>query len=96
MTEEEFRMYGSYLFQKYLGANYAEEFSDYILALLFSDDVETTVLYDMLWELRTKIAATGKGKIGKMDYGLICEMMECEEMMKIIEENSIIMDNDDE
>lgn len=96
MTEEEFRMYGRYLFQKYLGDDYAEEFSDYMVALLFSDDVETTVLYDMLWELRTKIAAISKGKIGKMDYDFICEMMECEEMMKIIEENSIIMDNDDE
>ena len=31
-----------------------------------------------------------------MDYDFIREMMECEEMMKIIEENSIIMDNDDE
>lgn len=91
-----FRMYGRYLFQKYLGDDYAEEFSDYMAALLFCDDVETTVLYDMLWELRTKIAATGKGKIGKMDYDFICEMMECEEMMKIIEENSIIMDNNDE
>lgn len=91
-----FRMYGRYLFQKYLGDDYSEEFSDYMVALLFSDDVETTVLYDMLWELRTKIADTGKGKIGKMDYDFICEMMECEEMMKIIEENSIIMDNDDE
>lgn len=92
----DFRKYGRYLFQKYLGANYAEEFSDYMAALLFCDDVETTALYDMLWELRTKIAATGKGKIGKMDYDFIREMMECEEMMKIIEENSIIMDNDDE
>ena len=91
-----FRMYGRYLFQKYLGDDYAEEFSDYMVALLFSDDVETTALYDMLCELRAKIAATGKGKIGKMDYDFICEMMECEEMMKIIEENSIIMDNDDE
>ena len=89
----DFRMYGCYLFKKYLGANYSEEFSDYMAALLFSDDVETTVLYDMLLELRTKIAETGKGK---MDYDFICEMMECEEMMKIIEENSIIMDNDDE
>lgn len=96
MTEEEFRMYGRYLFQKYLGDDYAEEFSDYMVALLFSDDVETTALYDMLCELIAKIAATGKGKIGKMDYDLICEMMECEEMMKIIEENSLIMDNDDE
>lgn len=96
LSPVDFRMYGCYLFKKYLGADYAEEFSDYILALLFSDDVETTLLYDMLWVLRTKIAATGKGKIGKMDYGFICEMMECEEMMKIIEENSIIMDNDDE
>lgn len=92
----DFRMCGDYLFKKYLGADYAEEFSDYIVALLFRNDVETTVLYDMLWELRTKIAATGKGKIGKMDYDFICEMMECEEMMKIIEENSFIMDNDDE
>ena len=91
-----FRMYGRYLFQKYLGDDYAEEFSDYMAALLFCDDVETTVLYDMLCELKAKIAATGKGKIGKMDYDFICEMMECEEMMKIIEEDSIIMDNDDE
>lgn len=92
----DFRMYGCYLFKKYLGADYAEEFSDYMAALLLSDDVETTALYDMLCELRAKIAATGEGKIGKMDYEFICEMMECEEMMKIIEENSIIMDNDDE
>lgn len=92
----DFRMYGHYLFQKYLGDDYAEEFSDYMVALLFSDDVETTVLYDMLWDLRSKIALTGKGKIGRLDYEFICEMMECEEMMKIIEENSIIMDNDDE
>ena len=92
----DFRMYGRYLFQKYLGDDYAEEFSDYMVALLFSDDVETTVLYDMLWDLRSKIALTGKGKIGRLDYEFICEMMECEEMMKIIEENSIIMDNDDE
>lgn len=67
-----------------------------MIALLLRDDVETTVLYDMLWVLRDKIAATGKGKIAKMDYGLICEMMKCEEMMKIIKENSIFMDNDDE
>lgn len=92
----DFRMYGYYLFKTYLGANYAEDFSDYIVAILLSDDVETTVLYDMLLVLRDKITATGKGKIVKMDYDLICEMMECEEMMKIIEENSIIMDNDDE
>lgn len=96
MTEEEFRMHGHYLFQKYLGDDYAEEFSDYMVALLFSDDVETTVLYDMLWDLRSKIALTGKGKIGRLDYEFICEMMECEEMMKIIKENSFIMDNDDE
>lgn len=96
MTEEEFRMYGRYLFQKYLGDDYAEEFSDYMVALLFSGDVETTVLYDMLWDLRSKIALTGEGKIGRLDYEFICEMMECEEMMKIIRENSIIMDNNDE
>ena len=89
-------MYGHYLFQKYLGDDYAKEFSDYIVALLFSDDVETTVLYDMLWDLRLKIALTGKGKIGRLDYEFICEMMECEEMMKIIRENSIILDNHDE
>lgn len=91
-----FRMYGRYLFKKYLGDDYAGEFSDYMAALLFCDDVETTALYDMLCELREKIASTGKGEIGKLDYDFICEMMECEEMMKIIEENSIIMDNDDE
>lgn len=92
----DFRMYGCYLFQKYLGGNYAEEFSCYMAALLFSGDVETTVLYDMLWELMEKIAFTAKGEIGRLDYEFICEMMECEEMMKIIEENSIIMNNDDE
>lgn len=92
----DFRMYGRYLFQKYLGDDYAEEFSDYMVALLFSDDVETTILYDMLWELRAKIASTAKGEIGRLDYDFIREMMECEEMMKIIKENSIIMDNDDE
>lgn len=91
-----FRMCGRYLFQKYLGDDYAEEFSGYMAALLFCDDVETTALYDMLCDLWSKIALTGKGKIGKLDYDFICEMMECEEMMKIIEENSIIMDNDDE
>lgn len=96
LSKFDFRMYGRYLFQKYLGDDYAEEFSDYMVALLFTDDVETTALYDMLCELRAKIAATGKGNIGKMDYDFICEMMECEEMMKIIKENSIIMDNDDE
>lgn len=96
LSKFDFRMYGRYLFQKYLGDDYAEEFSDYMVALLFTDDVETTALYDMLCELRAKIAATGKGKIGKMDYDFICEMMECEEMMKIIEENSITMDNDNE
>lgn len=85
-----------YLFQKYLGDDYAEDFSDYMLMLLSSDGVETTVLYDMLWKLRAKIASTGKGYIGRMDYAFICELMECEEMMKIIHENSIIMDNDDE
>lgn len=92
----DFRMYGRYLFQKYLGDDYAEEFSDYMVALLFSDDVETTSLYDMLWELRAKIASTAKGEIGRLDYDFIREMMECEEMMKIIKENSFIMDNDDE
>lgn len=92
----DFRMYGCYLFKKYLGDDYAEEFSDYMVSLLFSDDVETTALYDMLCELRAKIAATGKGKIGRLDYDFICEIMECEEIMKIIEENSIIMYNDDE
>lgn len=91
-----FRMYGRYLFQKYLGDDYAEEFSDYMAALLFCDDVETTALYDMLCELMEKIASTKKGEICRLDYDFICEMMECEEMMKIIEENSIIMDNDDE
>lgn len=92
----DFRLYGRYLFQKYLGDDYAEEFSDYMAALLFCDDVETTVLYDMLCDLRSKIALTGKGKIGKLDYDFICEMMECEEMMKIFEEDSFIMDNDGE
>ena len=92
MTPYEFYKAGLYLFGKYLGS----DFMDYFNMIAFYGVVETTALYDMLWELRTKIAETGKGKIGKMDYDFICEMMECEEMMKIIEENSIIMDNDDE
>lgn len=96
MTTYEFFLAGIYLFMKYLGSEYAEDFMDYLNMIALDGVVETTALYDMLCELRTKIAATGKGKIGKMDYGFICEMMECEEMMKIIEENSIIMDNDDE
>jgi hypothetical protein len=96
MTPYEFYKAGIYLFEKYLGTDYAEDFTGYIDALHFYGVVETTALYDMLYELRAKIAATGKGKIGKMDYDSICEMMECEEMMKIIEGNSIIMDNDDE
>ena len=96
MTTYEFYKAGLYLFEKYLGIDYAEDFTDYIDALLFYGVVETTALYDMLCELRGKIAATGKGKAGLSDYDLIREMMKCEEMMKIIEENSIIMDNDDE
>lgn len=96
MSPYEFRQTGCVLFETYLGTDYAEDFTDYIDALLFYGVVETTALYDMLWELRAKITATGKGKTGKIDYDLIREMMECEEMMKIIKENSIIMDNDDE
>lgn len=96
MTPYEFYKAGLYLFGKYLGSEYTEDFMDYFSMITLYGVVETTALYDMLCELRAKIAATGKGKIGKMDYDFICEMMECEEMMKIIEENSIIMDNDDE
>lgn len=96
MTPYEFYNAGLYLFEKYLGSDYAEDFIDYFNMFAFYGVVETTALYDMLLELRAKIAATGKGKAGLFDYALIREMMECEEMMKIIEENSIIMDNDDE
>lgn len=96
MTEEEFEEIGIYLFRKYLDSEYAEDFMDYLNMIAIYGLVETTALYDMLCELRAKIAATGKGKAGLFDYVLIREMMECEEMMKIIEENSIIMDNDDE
>lgn len=84
------------MFGKYLGSDYADDFMDYFNLVTLYGVVETTALYDMLCELRAKIAATGKGKTGKIDYELIREMMECEEMMKIIRENSIIMDNDDE
>lgn len=96
MTACEFFLAGIYLFLKYFDSEYAEDFMDYLSMIALDGVVETTALYDMLCELRAKIAATGKGEIGKMDYDLICEMMECEEMMKIIEENSFIMDNDDE
>lgn len=96
MTPYEFCKAGLYLFGKYLGSDYAEDFMDYFNMITFYGVVETTALYDMLWELRAKIATTGKGKTGKIDYDLIREMMDCEEMMKIIKENSIIMDNDDE
>lgn len=96
MTPYEFYKAGLYLFEKYLGTDYADDFMDYFNMIAFYGLVETTALYDMLWELRAKIATTGKGKTGKIDYDLIREMMECEEIMKIIEENSIIMDNDDE
>lgn len=96
MTPYEFYKAGFYLFGKYLGSDYAEDFMDYFNMIAFYGVVETTALYDMLCELRGKIAATGKGKAGLFDYDLIREMMECEEMMKIIKENSIIMDNDDE
>ena len=96
MTPYDFYKAGLYLFRKYLGSDYAEDFMDYFNMITFYGMVETTALYDMLRELRLKIATTGKGKVGKIDYDLIREMMECEEMMKIIEENSIIMDNDDE
>lgn len=96
MTPYEFYKAGLYLFRKYFGYDYADDFMDYFHMVMLYDDVETTALYDMLCELRGKIAVTGKGKTGLLDYDLIREMMECEEMMKIIEENSIIMDNDDE
>lgn len=96
MTSYEFYEAGLYLFEKYLGNDYADDFMDYFNMIAFYGVVETTALYDMLCELRAKIAATGKGKAGLFDYDLIREMMECEEMMKIIKENSIIMDNDDE
>lgn len=84
------------MFRKYLDSEYAEDFMDYLNMIALYGVVETTALYDMLWDLKSKIALTGKGKIGRLDYEIICEMMECEEMMKIIKENSIIMDNDDE
>lgn len=96
MTPYDFYIAGKYLFEKYLGNDYADDFMDYFNMIAFYGVVETTALYDMLCELRAKIATTGKGKAGLFDYDLIREMMECEEMMKIIEENSIIMDNDDE
>lgn len=96
MTPYEFYLSGKYLFAKYLGGDYADDFTDYFNMIAFYGVVETTALYDMLCELRAKIATTGKGKAGKIDYDLIREMMKCEEMMKIIKENSIIMDNDDE
>lgn len=96
MTPYEFYKAGLYLFRKYLDSEYAEDFMDYLNMIALYGDVETTVLYDMLWDLRSKIALTGKGKIGRLDYEFICEMMECEEMMKTIRENSIILDNGDE
>ena len=96
MTPYEFYKAGLYLFEKYLGNDYADDFMDYFNMIVFYGVVETTALYDMLLELRAKIATTGKGEAGLFDYVLIREMMECEEMMKIIKENSIIMDNDDE
>lgn len=96
MTTYGFYLAGKYLFEKYLGSDYADDFIDYFNMIVQHDAVETTVLYAMLFELRAKIAMTGKGKTHKIDYALISEMMECEEMMKIIKENSIIMDNDDE
>ena len=96
MTPYEFYQAGIYLFGKYLGSDYSEDFMEYFNMITLYGVVETTALYDMLCKLRGKIAATGKGKTGKIDYEFICAMMECEEMMKIIKENSIIMDNDDE
>lgn len=96
MTPYEFYLAGKYLFAKYLGGDYADDFTDYFNMIIFYGVVETTALYDMLWRLRVKIAATGKGETDRIDYDLIREMMECEEMMKIIKENSIIIDNDDE
>lgn len=96
MTLDEFCLAGIYLFRKYLDSEYAEDFMDYLIMIALYDAVETTALYDMLWDLRITIAKTAKGRVGLIDHTLIHEMMECEEMMKIIEENSIIMDNDDE
>lgn len=96
LSSAAFHISGRYLFNKYLGYDYAVEFSDYMIARLFFDDVETTELYYMICELKAKIASTGKGEIGRLDYEFIRDLMECEEMKKIIEESSFIMDNDDE
>lgn len=96
MTTYEFCLAGIYLFRKYLDSEYAEDFMDYLNMIAAYGVVETTALYDMLFTLRGKIATTGKGETGRIDYDLIREMMECEEMMKIIRENSSIMDNDGE
>lgn len=96
MTTYDFCLAGIYLFMKYLDSGYAEDFMDYLNMIALYDAVETTALYEMLWDLRITIAKTAKGRVGLIDHTLIHEMMECEEMMKIIKENSIIMDNDDE
>lgn len=95
MTPSDFYRIGIYLFGKYLGTDYAEDFNDYFNMIMLYDAVETTALIDMLFQLLTKIISCEQGYFDMIDFNACCEMMECEEMMKIIKENSIIMDNDD-
>ncbi len=100
MTPYEFRQTGCLLFATYLGKEYVVDFIDYIDALLFYGDVETTELCNMLEKLYRKIqdalSTDWDSSNVKFDMVEFNKMMACEEMMKIIRENSSIMDNDDE
>lgn len=100
MTPYEFRQTGRFLFETYLGKEYGDDFVDYIDAILFYGEVETTELCNMLDKLYRRIQEVlSVDKDSSNTIFDACEfskMMECEEMMKIIRENSSIMDNDGE
>ena len=96
MSPIDFYRIGIYLFGKYLGTDYAEDFNDYFNMIMLYDAVETTALIEMLFQLSIKIVSCETGDFDMIDFNAYCEMMACEEMMKIIRENSSIMDNDGE
>lgn len=100
MTPYEFRQTGRFLFETYLGKEYGDDFVDYIDAILFYGDVETTELCNMLEKLYRRIqevlSIEWDSSNTKFDACEFNRMMGCEEMMKIIRENSSIMDNDGE
>ena len=101
MTPSEFIEQGKKLFANYLGKDYADDFEDYICMVLNYDSVETTCLLNMMDELGHAIT---DNLIEHWDdeysaclhssFATFSSLKSCEEMMKIIRENSSSMDND--